>query len=480
MSVLRNAALVLLVVLLAVDLAAANAVVAADRTVLNPGFVTTTLEEEGAYEQAEPIVLEQLPTDQLEGEDAPPLPVDPQTVAAAAVDPAYLQAQIEPNIERTYAYLHGNRQDLELTIDLEPAKTAIADSVEAELTNASPTELVDAFGGNEDLSFEAEGVTIELSTVAEMAEEESTFEAERAALREAIRDRVIARLVNQSFAEASNDELLALVIDDYDPTAYNDSEKEQLVADNEPEIRAALRDRIESERGGEIDDAVDQQLAEKRERIRTEVKQNLNESLSDVAPVVREPAVDLVLVGVDGYVADVTHDEFSAEFDAATDDLAAGISVLIERKLDEEVPDELDLTEQLDPSARQSLEDARQAVGIVDLLSMGLPALGAVLIGLVFLVSRSVAVTGIGAGVGLTIGGLPPLIGTGLVRSRLQDAIASAELPAAMGDLVLGVVGQVMDAVFLQSAVVSGVGVVVLAAGLALHFGVVALPGGGD
>lgn len=480
MGVLRNAVLVLLVVLLAVDLAAANALVAADRTVLNPGFVTTTLEEEGAYEQAEPIVLEQLPTEQLEGEDAPPLPIDPQTVAAAAVDAAYLQSQIEPNIERTYAYLHGNREELELVIDLGPAKDAIADAVEDELTNASPTDLVDTIGESDDLSFEAQGVTIELSTVAEMAEDESTFNAERGEFRETIRDQVLTRLVNQSFAEASNDELLALVIEDYDPNAYNESEKAQLVEDDEPEIRAALRNRIESERGDEVEDAVDRQLAENREAIRTNAEEHLNESLSDVDPAVREPAVDLGLVAVDGYVADVTHDEFSAAFDAAADDLASGLTVLIERQLDEEIPDQLDLTEQLDPAAQQSLEDARRGVGLIDLLSMGLPALGAVLIGLVFLVSRSVAITGIGAGVGLTIGGLPPIAGTAIVRARLENAIASAELPAAMGDLVLAVVGQVVDAVFLQSAVVTGVGVVVLAAGLALHVGVVTLPGGGE
>lgn len=53
MSWLKTTFLVLLVALLAVDLAAANAVVAADRTLLNPDFVTITLEEENPYEQAD-------------------------------------------------------------------------------------------------------------------------------------------------------------------------------------------------------------------------------------------------------------------------------------------------------------------------------------------------------------------------------------------------------------------------------------------
>lgn len=93
-SRLTTAAVVLLVALLAVDILAANALVAADRTVLNAGFVTTTLEEENAYAQAEPIVLDQLPTEDLGGD----LPAGFEAlllgIAGQVTDAVFLQSAV--------------------------------------------------------------------------------------------------------------------------------------------------------------------------------------------------------------------------------------------------------------------------------------------------------------------------------------------------------------------------------------------------
>lgn len=481
MSRLKTAAVVLLVALLAVDILAANALVAADRTVLNAGFVTTTLEEENAYEQAEPIVLDQFPTDELGGDnESPPLPVDPQVIAAEAIDAAYLQSQIEPNIERLYDYLHGRTDELELFVDLEPVKSSIADAVEAELTEAEPVELLETVAGEgQDLTVEAGGFTVDFVRVAEMSEDESVFRDERAELRDSIRERVLDQAVDEAFAQASNDELLALVIDDYDPDAYTEAEKEQMVTDQESEIRTAIRDRIESERGEQIDAEVEQRLAENRETIRSNVTATVNESLADVDPAVAEPVTDLALVAVDGYVADISHDEFSSEFDAAVDDLAAGIATVIEEELDEQAPDRIDLTEELDPSAEQQLEEARRAVGLVDLLTKVLPVVGLVLVGLVYLVSRSVSTTAMGVGVGLAIGGLPTLVGASQIQPRLQSMLGG-DLPAGFEALLLGIAGQVTDAIFLQSAVVVGLGVVLFVAGLGLKWGVIERIRGGE
>lgn len=477
MSRLRTAGIVLLVTVLAINIFAANAAVALDRTVLNPGFVTSTLEEENAYEHAEPIVVDQLTTDIGSGEnDTPPLPIDPEAVASEAVDSAYLQSQIEPNIERTYAYLHGNADELELVIELEPMKTAIGDAVEADLTEAGAVELLRTVAGEgQDLTVETEGLTIDLVTVAEMAEDESVFQAEREELRDTVRERVLDQAVDDAFAQASNDERLSLVIDDYDPDEYTESEKEQMVEDREPEIRAAIRDRIEAERGDEIDAEVEQRLAENRDAIRANVSAAVTENLGDTDPAVAEPVTELALVAVDGYVTDVSHDEFSAEFEAAVDDLAAGIGTVIEGELDSEVPDRVDLADDLDSSATQSLEQARQVVGIIDLLAIGLPILGVCLIVLVYFASRSVAVTAMGGGAGLAIGGLPGLLGASQVQPQLQ-ALLGDGMPAGFQELLLAISGAVANAVLVQSGAVVGVGVIAFGAGLALQYDLVELP----
>lgn len=483
MSRLRTAGIVLLVAVLAVDILAANALVAVDRTVLNPGFVTTTLEEENAYQHAEPIVVDQLAPEELEGaeNETPPLPIDPQAVAEEAVDPAYLRSQIEPNIERTYAYLHGNADELELIIELEPVKTAIGDAVEAELTEAGAVELLRTVAGEgNDLSVEAEGITIDLVTVGEMAADESVFRAERAELRDSIRERILERAVDDAFAEASNDQLLDLVIEDYNPDDYTEEEKQQLVEDNEAAIRTALRDRIEAERGDEIDAEVERQLAESREAIRSNVSSTVNENLADADPAVAEPVTELMLVAVDGYVADISHDEFSSEYDSAVEDLAAGVATVIEGELDEQVPDRVDLTDQLDSAATADLEQARQVVGIIDLLAVLLPLVGVGLIGLLYFVSRSVPVTAMGGGLGMTIGGLPTLVGASQVEPQLRNALGGAGLPPGFRELLLTITGQVANVVLVQSGLVVGLGAVALGAGLALHLGVLELPSRGD
>lgn len=481
MGVVRSAAIVLLVALLAVDLAAANALVAADRTVLNPGFVTTTLEEENAYNEAEPLIVESLPLGELGSTDgeSPPLPVDPDAVAGAALDPAYLEAQVEPNIERALAYLHGNADELQLAVDLEPVKGAVADAVEAELANASPTELVEVVGGDgRELTLEENGVTIDLVTAARMAENDTVFRSERAAFRADIRERVLDRLVDRRFRNATDDERLALVIDDYDPSAYTEDEKARTVEEREPEIRAAIRERIESADDGRLAEAVDDRLAAVRESVRADVSNRLNESLADAEPGIAPPMADLVLVAVDGYLADTTYEAYRADFQAAADDLAAGLATVIETRLDEQAPDRVDIDEQLDETAMENLEQARRTVVLIDWLAIGLPLLALLIIGLVYLASRSVAVTAVGAGVGLVLGGLPGLVGAALLPARLRTVLLSGDAPPAVADLGLALAGQVTDAVFVQSGVVVALGIVAVAAGLALRFGVIGGTGG--
>lgn len=473
MTPAKTIAVVLLVTLLAADLAVANAVVGAERSVLDPAFVTSSLDSEGAYDQVEPIVLEQLQLEELSAADgqAPPFPVDTRAVVAAAIDAGYLQSQVEPNIEATYAYLHGSSDTLELAVDAEPAKRAIVAAVEAELTNATASELLGSFGlGEGALAVEADGFSVDLVTVAEMAANESVFDAEREAVRADLRDRAVGAAVDDAFSNASRDELLALVIEDYDPADYTDAEKEQLVADNETDIRTALRERVEANDGDAITAAVDDQLVETRDALRANVSAALAETGDEIDPAIGDPIEALALVAVDGYVADVSHREFSTEFEAAAADLAVGVATLLEVELDEQIPDQVALVEASDTETAEALAAARQAVRLVDTLAIGLPVVGVGLVGVIYLVSRTVAVTAAGAGVGLVGGGLPGLVGARIVPRELRTLLTAGELPRSGVDLVVTLAGQVADVLFWQSAAVVGIGAVLLGLGLALHY----------
>jgi len=477
MSLGRTLVVVLLVVLLAADLAAANGAVAADRTVLDAGFVTHTLAKEGAYAQVEPLVVDSLPLDQLNGSQTAALPIDPQTVAASALDAAYVRSQVDPNVRRTFAYLHGRTDTLDLAVNLSPAKVAIGDAVAAQVANASVAELLGGFGANaSDLTVSADGVSLDLRTVAAMANDKATFTSQRQAFRSRVRERVVTALVDQAFQQASDDQLLALVIDNYDPNNYTDAQKAQLVQDHRTDIRAALRNRIETQEGDQITSRVDSQLASMRTDIRANVSTALDQSLNGVDPAVADPAKRLALVGVDGYVADIGYDQYHAEFTAAKDALATGVGTVVQSRLDSQVPNRLDLTDQLGPSARDQLRTGRQVVGLVDLLSMVLPVVGLALVGLLYVVTRSIETTALGGGLGLVVGGLPGVVGATSLGGLLRSAMGGS-VPAAVERLVTSLAGQVAHAVLVQSGLVVALGVVLVAAGLALRLELVELSG---
>lgn len=471
MGRVRTAGLVLLVVLLAVDVAVANAAVAADRTVLDADFVTSTLAEEAAYGQVEPVLIDQLPTNETDGEGGmPPMPVDQETVIAAALDAEYVRSQVDPNVERAYAYLHGDADELQLVVDAEPAKAALVEAVETELSEASAGELLTTIaGGERNLTVGADGVELDPATVSEMADDEATFHAERTALRDTVRDRVVAALVEEAFAAWSDDALLALVVEDYDPDAHTDAEKSAMVAEREGDIRTAVTGEIEAERGEEIDRAVDDRLAEHRDAIRA----NVSASLDGVDPSIAEPTTDLLLVAVDGYVADVTHGEFSADLEAAANALAPPVADALEAELDASIPDRIDVDDELTPEAERTLETVRRIVGVIDLLALALPVAGLGLVGGLYLVSRSVVVSTIGAGIGLGVGGVPWIVVAAIGPGRFRQLLAGEPAPPAVAELALAIVGQVADAILLQSAVVSGLGALLLVTGLAVHFDLV-------
>jgi len=116
---------------LSASVGAANAVVAAERTVLSGEFVKAGLAETGAYGTAREAVIEQAtagPETTMDGggsageaEDGGGGP--PAVFGNAAtrivdevVTEAYVQREVERNVDRSYAYLHGDREELVLAV----------------------------------------------------------------------------------------------------------------------------------------------------------------------------------------------------------------------------------------------------------------------------------------------------------------------------------------------------------------------------
>lgn len=470
----RLLAVAVLVALLSASVAAGNAAVAAERTVLSGDFLEGTLDETDAYGTARTFVVEQaavsggVDAGSAAGASGGPPPVfgnATSRIVEEAVTEPYLRGEVERNVDATYAYLHGERDELVVAVDLEPVQDEVTDVLEEEIRNASLVELVGAAGGG-DASLPLAGTEVNLTTVGEMAESPAAYEATRAEFRADLREAAVERLANRSYDAASNDERLALVVPDYDPGDHTAAEEAAMVEDREGEIRAAMADRIASERGDEVDAAVDAQLDALASVDGEDLAAQLNASGEGLPPGVGPPVADLAATGVAGLATDVPYETFVAETDDAKARLAGNVTALLEEEIAAAGTNQLVLVDSRDPSTGGGFETARRAVGVVDLLSVLLPILALALVGALWLVTRSPAVVAGGTGVSLVVGGLPTYVLATTAGERLAGAVGGAELPWVVSDLLLAVVDRVLGAVAAQSLalVVAGAGLL-LAAG---------------
>jgi hypothetical protein len=204
----RQLALVGLGTLLLVSVIGANLALGAERTVTNPGFVTDEFEAAGVYESmANDMATEFQPDNatgtslRLAGEGTEP-PIE--DIAETAVSPAYVQGQVERNVDVTYAYLDGDRADLPLTFNLTPVKADFAAGMAAWTSNRTPGELSPRMG--------------------RLAANESSFQETRAAFEQ----RQLDRIQNRTARE------------------YTDSELRQIYDDNRDRVREESLHRVET------------------------------------------------------------------------------------------------------------------------------------------------------------------------------------------------------------------------------------------
>jgi len=455
-SLARRLAVVLVALLLTTTLVTANVVAAAHLTVLDPAFVTTSMEEEGGYAFVETAVEDAA----LGAAPASATgPVNTSELLADAVSEEYVAAQTDANVERAYAYLHGDSETLNLSIATGPIRENLSAGVERELRNASLADLL------RQSDAELDG-PINASTLERLTANESGYEATKAEFRETVRERVLDEAVDRGFERASNDELLGLVVEDYDPRDYTEAEKERMVAEREPEIRVALRDYIERERGDDIDDAVEDQIVIVREQGTTDPAEAETELEAATASIQNSV--------VHGLTTNESYQSFQSNLSEDRAELAAVAAAEADARLASEMPDRVDLTENVSGAGEQGFEQARTGVQWLDRLAFVLPVVGLSLVGLLYALRRSVAAVASDTGLSLLAAGVPTVVGVELARSRLQSMAtdAPAEQQQAM-DVLVGIAGRVIGTVGDVAIVLSVAGVVLVAGSLAVRYGAV-------
>lgn len=190
--------------LLLATVGAANVVIAVERTALNEEYVSNTLESEGVYEslaeEAQASIESEIASFSPANSDRVPAGVDfsnldAQQLAADAVPEAYVRSQANANVDRVFAYLHGDRSEPALRIDTDPLEATVSDAVSEQVAAVDPAVLLNG------ASFDIEGYEVDGELAQEMYDSRARYEGYRSE----IRARTDAQERQQINSEAKSD-----------------------------------------------------------------------------------------------------------------------------------------------------------------------------------------------------------------------------------------------------------------------------------
>lgn len=463
---LRRFGVSVVAALLVVTLLTGNVVVASHQTVLDPKFVNTSLAEEDSYETLHREVIEagEFP---LVGSDELPASSLITDIGSRVITPRYLQNQTERNVGRLYPYLHGNRDDPGIAVNLNPAVERTDEAVAATVQNTTLGEVVSEVGIASELP---PGSRVNESLLVGLTEGPEEYEETRSEFRA----RIAERLVSQSYNQLSNDSRLRLVNATYNPDDFTEEEKRQRVADREDEIRAVLREQVVGEDGEGLEEGLNSSG-------RT-LKENLQGIETGLGEDVDTEAAEFAGVLVDGLTAeDLGYAEFSERLEDEKAELGVAIGEFAQSEIrstlaDQESVEDGRIAPDLPADVRDSLEDARQVVGIVDILGIALPIVALLLVGLLWLLS-SPATAALWTGIAAIVAGLPGFVGAAVGGPRLESFVtANAPQGGVEGEFValgLDLVGRVLGTVAAQSLALTVGGGLLALAGAALRLGLV-------
>jgi hypothetical protein len=413
MGIARKVGLAGLGIVLFVLLLSANAVVALDQTALDAEFTKETAEEADLYE----TFADEM-TSQLEGAgptNAEQLPIDrsPQEILQAVDLEGYFRSQGEENIDATYAYLHGETEEPQIEFETEPLKEEMVAEVETDVEDTNLSDLDAMFGT------ETEGMPSG-AELERMAESREAFEDQR-----------------QEFRAERKAEIQA--------------ETERELSDEE--LEAALDDRMDDIRQGMLE-GVDAGLEGELEGPQAELE---------------EPVRSLQIAYIDAVTGETTYEEYAQTVETARGDIRDAFVDIFEAQLDEQLPESVDVTEQLGEEEMETVETAQTAVSVMNTLAIVLPILALLVAGGIgWLAAQSTAAIEIGA-VSLLVGAIG-VVGSFVGTEQFQQLFDPANAPPGVGEFVTTFVTGILGVLTWQSAFLAVLGVIAVAVGLAIRW----------
>lgn len=414
--VATRAILVLLAIVMLLVMAGANVAMGLDRGVLNDDHVIDQLDDADAYETIHGVLLEELEGEFDDGPDDLPGDIDLSGILEETVTVAYLQSQIEQGISSVYAFIHGDADQIELVVDLEPLIDNLADAVGSQVAETSLAEF-----GVEPIVVPVDGDAVTIDPAA-LDTGPAAYDAERAAF--------------------------------------------------ESDVKAIIREQIESETGQEptdeqVDSAYDDLIDELGDEMRSQVTASIDDL--DLPAGFDDAFASIATTITDAYTTDLDHDEFADQLEADKSSLGeAAVSHLLDEQEDL-IPESIDLAAELDLD-EDDLSPAVDAVSLVGTLALVLPLLVLGLVGVMYGVVRDVSpvakATGVVAVIVGVIGAAIAWVVPGIIESALLDDLDVDGVGQELVDLIPALLGVVFDPLWLQSVGLLILGGVLIGGGI--------------
>lgn len=374
-------------------LVTANVAVGIERTVLNPEFVQSSLEEEDVYADITQIAQEQI------GGSGGQAPISPGDILSEE----FVERQVERNIENIYSYLNGEADNLTVTVN----------------TTALKDEIVDGLA----TKFQDEGLERISPEMASMVESEQEFQE----VRQAFREQQFQQIQEETAEQLTEAELQEV---------FNDRKEE-------------IRNQIESETAVSLNNAT----------------QEVQEDLSELASLRADALLD----------EGMTHEQFVEQVDTAMEGIAEFMASKAAEQLSGQLPEKIDITEQLGDAQVDNLETARQAVSVFSVMAYILPLIVILLSAGIWIISPTTAALS-RLGFIAFLAGFPGAFTAAIVRYLALPEIGpllEQQIPAEAADIALGMISQIAAVYLWQSLALILVGGVFIAASIALKKGFV-------
>lgn len=408
-----------------------TAAITADRTVLDESHVTETAQDEGLFGELSADIAEDADRE-LDDETPTGITVDSDWLEDG-LDEQQLADEFERNLGALFAFLRGDTDSLELSVDMEP----IADDLDV----TSEHVTVDTAALADEIEVDSDDYDVEVD--GEMLTRQRSSQSEYDAVRQQLRDDVREQITAES-------------------PLFDDP-------DDVPE------------------EVVDEAMDEFSEELRSEAESNARAGLGDDADETTvDAAVQHQFVVIDG-LTDRTYDDqatYAEELSAAETELEAALADEITREFQAALTEEGDqltfgeeLEEDLDDDELSTIETALNGINIA---TWALPLFVVVLVaGILYLtgsLQSTAMVTGIALGIAGLVGTIAGFVGGSIATAEVETLLADTEeIPAAGADTAVALVDSVFSTLVVYALPVAVLGIVLVGVAYADRAGYVDL-----